>query len=791
MASLTVCIGIAVHAEPVQLAQTLRFLNAFTDPAVQTVLLPDDPDEATARALGADPAPVAVPQYPSTGAQGMAACFNRLATNSDTEVVVLIESGVLVAPAWLDRLLAALERPGCGLAGPSTNSSWNEQAITRDARADEKSIRRQAGEALRRFGTAARTLEPLYSLGDFCYAVRREVIDSIGGADEGYGVGPCWEMDYNVRAARAGFRGVWVGASYVYRSPPTQRRKRDEASNFDESRQRYQDRFCGRRLRGESASYEPRCLGDSCQHFTPHDLLPAVVPLGVSRASPMSGRVADDKPAADKRSTSRATAAQASPRKTDSAPLVSAIMPTRDRPDFAMQAVRYFLRQDYPCCELVILESGRSDLAALIPDDPRIRLVCDPGAHSIGATRNLACQHAHGEIMVQWDDDDWHGTSRISRQIAPIREGRADITALRDALIFDLPRWRFWRWSNDLHRRMFVRDVHGATLAFRRSIWQRLARYPDSSLAEHAAFLDQAVRRGARLEPLGADGLFVYVRHGSNSSQLPIAGDVPPPGWQKAVEPALPSDDRRYYLTRTDQSPSQPSSNPTPLVSCVMPTFDRRAFIPAALNYFSRQDYPALELIVVDDGTDPVADLIPDDPRIRYHRLENRLVLGAKRNLACELARGELIVHWDDDDWYARNRVSTQVAAMETGCGDLSGMRSLFFYDPAGRRAWKYSWPAAGRIWAAGTSLAYRKALWERSKFPEVANGEDTRFVWSRAVRSLADISHTDTIVAIIHRRNSVPKAVQGANWSSVAAHDIEALLGADLGLYSEMMATL
>jgi glycosyltransferase involved in cell wall biosynthesis len=786
--SLTVCIGIAVHAEPVQLAHTIRFLKTFTDPAVETVLLPDDPDEATARALGADPALVALPQYPSAGAQGMAACFNRLAANSDTEVVVLMESGVLVAPAWLDRLLAALERPGCGLAGPSTNSSWNEQAITRHARPDEKSIRCQSGVALRRFGTAARSLEPLYSLGDFCYAVRREVIDAIGAADEGYGVGPCWEMDYNVRAARAGFRGVWVGASYVYRYPPTQRRHADEAKHFDESRHRYQDRFCGLQIRGESTSYEPHCLGDSCQHFAPHDLMPVVIPLGVPRASPRSCRI-DDKNPTERRSTSTARPALAFPRTTEPDPLVSAIMPTRDRPDFALQAVRYFLRQDYPSCELVILESGCSQLAALIPDDPRIRLVSDPCTRSIGAARNLACQHARGEIMIQWDDDDWHGTSRISRQVGPIREGRADITALRDATIFDLPRWRFWRWSTDLHRRMLVRDVHGGTLAFRRSIWERLARYPNRSLAEDAAFLDQAVRRGARLESITADGLFVYVRHGSNSWQLPLADDVPA-GWQSVAEPALPSDDRRYYLTRTDQPPSDSSFNPTPLVSCVMPTFDRREFIPAALRYFARQDYPALELIVVDDGTDPIADLIPDDPRIRYHRLENRLVLGAKRNLGCELARGQTIVHWDDDDWYAHNRVSTQVAALDTDGSDLSGMRSLRFYEPAGRRAWEYNWPAPGRIWAAGSSLCYRKALWERSKFPEVATGEDTRFVWSRAARSLADVSHTHTIVAVIHRKNTVPKAPHGANWTSVASQDVEAVLGGDLRFYAAMTAT-
>src|SRR5262249_53600259 len=57
-----------------------------------------------------------------------------------------------------------------------------------------------------------------------------------------------------------------------------------------------------------------------------------------------------------------------------------------------------------------------------------------------------------------------------------------------------------------------------------------------------------------------------------------------------------------------------------PLVSCIMPTADRHAFIPRAIRQFCRQDYPERELIVLDAGQNPVLDLIPADPRIRYIR---------------------------------------------------------------------------------------------------------------------------------------------------------------------------
>ncbi|SRR5271166_2478227 len=780
-----VCVGVAVHAESARLAATISFFRAHTGPDVQLVLLPDGPDEPTAAALAEDAELAAIEQWATPEPRGMAACFNRLASRCSAGVVVLLESGALVGPRWLELLLAGLDRDGCGLAGPSTNLSWNEQGIQRGARGDVEAIRRDAAHAVRRFGAAARTLEPLYSLADFCYAVRREAIEAIGLAEEAYGVGPCWEMDYNIRAARAGFQGVWVGASYVYRSPPTRRRRDAEAATLDANRRLYQDRFCGLRLRGETTLYRPHCLGDACEHFAPNGLLPEPklrpkpAPKPALKAAPAGARpVRPAPPVPPVRPPAEPPPAIVP------MPLISCIMPTRERSDFALQAVRYFQRQDYPNTELVIIENGPPVLAASLPDDPRIQLISSDTSRSIGALRNIACQHARGEIVVQWDDDDWHGPKRVSRQVADIRAGEADITALRDATVFDLERWQFWKLSARLHRQMFVRDVHGGTLAFRRWVWERLARYPDRSLAEDAAFLDQAVRRGARLRAQSADGLFLYLRHSTNSWRLDGGQHG---GWEAQPEPDLPPEDRAYYARRCPAAPSPASGTPQPLVSCIMPTMDRRAFVPRAIEYFRRQDYPAKQLIILDDGRDLVADLVPiGDTEIVYQRLDHRMVLGAKRNLACQIARGTIIAHWDDDDWQARYRLSVQVSRLVEGGHDICGTRALRFYDPARSQAWRYEWPRGQRVWAAGSSLCYSKDLWTRSPFPEVGTGEDSRFVWSKAVRSVCDVSEADSLIAIIHPRNTVPKTVNGANWSRIPVGEVEKLLGPDLDFYRD-----
>ena len=115
-----------------------------------------------------------------------------------------------------------------------------------------------------------------------------------------------------------------------------------------------------------------------------------------------------------------------------------------------------------------------------------------------------------------------------------------------------------------------------------------------------------------------------------------------------------------------------PQTSTPPLVTCIMPTCDRHRFVPEAVRYFLRQDYPNLELVVVDDGNMPVAPLLPHDPRIRLIRLSDKKNVGAKRNIACAAAHGEFIVHWDDDDWYpARSRDAADRSPAKGSRGNL------------------------------------------------------------------------------------------------------------------------
>jgi glycosyltransferase involved in cell wall biosynthesis/GT2 family glycosyltransferase len=796
-------VGVHVHAEPARLAATLSSLERTTGDLDHVLLLPDGPDAETAAMVAALGLPVSGTDEPL----GPPACFNRLVATTDADAVVLLESGAIVAEHAIDRLVAALRaEPGHGLAGPSTNHAWNEQGAFPGTVDSPSAIARAARLAAARFGGAVRPLARLHSIADCCLAVRRDVVEAVGAADEGFGLGPCWEMEYSARAARAGFLAVWVGAAYVHRGPLTARRRREESLRFTASRERYQDALCGLRLSGArtGGEYEAHCRGEDCEHFAPRELirihrpLPAV-PAAVRPPSTPAAPAASAAPAA--------RAAPAGPphpaaTATPAGDLVSCVMPTRDRRRFALQAVRYFLRQDFPARELLVLDDGCDDLERDLPRDPRIRYERVPRGESIGTKRNRGCALARGTIIAQWDDDDWYAPDRLWAQVAPLLANRADVTALTDAVFWDLDGWQAWRASEALLQRMFrPANVVGGTLVFRRAVWERLARYPAVSLAEDAMFLRDALRRGARLESVPAAGHYVYLRHAKNSWSFQPGAFLDPGGWRRVPEPVLPPEDRTFYLAMRAGPASEPArpheqtaaqaaaahAGQLPLVSAVMPTRDRRRFVAQAVLCFRRQDYAARELVVVDDGEDPVEDLLPDDPRIRYVRLDRPMLLGEKRNLCNELARGDLLAHWDDDDWSAPDRLSRQVAALRTMGAELCGLRDQLYYEPRTDRAWRYTYPRGQRPWVAGNTLCYRRARWRRHPFAPVAVGEDTRFVWAAGESEPAALSE-DFHIGVIHPGNSSRKVTSGAYWRPVDVAAAHRLLGPDLAFYRSLV---
>jgi glycosyltransferase involved in cell wall biosynthesis len=465
-------------------------------------------------------------------------------------------------------------------------------------------------------------------------------------------------------------------------------------------------------------------------------------------------------------------------------------MPTADRRDFVPRAIRQFLRQDYPpaATELLVIDDGLDRVADLIPPDPRIRYLALDEKRSIGAKRNLACAEARGEIILHWDDDDWMAERRIRVQVEALSGAGAEVSGLPRLYFHQPDTGESWEYACPRRDRIWLA---GATLCYTKELWRENP-FPDTSVGEDTQFL--WTDRPKRLAPLDDPSLYVATLHPGNTSSKRTAV----PGWHPApgdvvlrllgeavpVEKAI--DAPRIIPIAAPSSPL-PALSTAPTVpgrvSCIMPTrADRRRFLPQAVRCFLRQDYPDRELVIVDDGGDSAASLLPADPRIVYLHLQGDHSAGHKRNLAVERSQGEIIVHWDDDDGSAEDRLRHQVEILLERRAEVCGFADetvLDLNDREGGAFWRCSPALHARMFFAdvhGRSIAYRRELWGPHRYPDRSLGEDAAFLAAvlQAGARLTRVSGAERFLYVRHADNAwsfrCGEFLDRAGWERVEA---------------------
>lgn len=232
-----------------------------------------------------------------------------------------------------------------------------------------------------------------------------------------------------------------------------------------------------------------------------------------------------------------------------------------------------------------------------------------------------------------------------------------------------------------------------------------------------------------------------------------------------------------------------------PLVSCIMPTKNRPEFVPQAIAYFLRQTYPNKELVIVDDG-DSVLDIVV--PFQKYSKAVNVhywgrpafATLGEKRNWCVDACRGDLIAHWDDDDWYGPERLALQVAAMQNADAEVCGVDAPIFLDVATGAAYQYQYRGQGGYLYSAT-LMYTRAYWARSPFPDLQVGASTPFVCgSGRLDKAAFTRHDNWYTGIGHAGNNSPKPFKASEFTRWEG-DMEARLGADWPFYESIRESM
>ncbi|SFG32874.1 glycosyltransferase family 2 protein [Pontibacter chinhatensis] len=185
-----------------------------------------------------------------------------------------------------------------------------------------------------------------------------------------------------------------------------------------------------------------------------------------------------------------------------------------------------------------------------------------------------------------------------------------------------------------------------------------------------------------------------------------------------------------------------------PLVSIIIPVYNRAAVIERALQSVHEQTYKTLEVIVIDDcSTDATQEIVKGfaDKRIVYYRLKKNSGAATARNNGIRLARGSYISFLDSDDVLEPQFVEKSLAKIEnsspdcgfvwTGCrrvknehGELSIKEEIWrpqiIESP-------YITFLHGLHIGIGCGLTFKSEVFHRSKFyfdEELKAAEDTDF---------------------------------------------------------------
>ena len=200
-----------------------------------------------------------------------------------------------------------------------------------------------------------------------------------------------------------------------------------------------------------------------------------------------------------------------------------------------------------------------------------------------------------------------------------------------------------------------------------------------------------------------------------------------------------------------------------PFVSVVTPTYNRRRFIPALIEIYKAQTYPKdrMEWLILDDGEDPVEDLFETAaktiPNIRYMRRPPKLLIGKKRNILNQEAKGEIIVAMDDDDYYVPERVAHAVTKlMAVPSVELAGSSEIYIYYSDNKKIYKFG--PYHKFHATNGTMAWKRSYSLTHSYDEtVTHAEESSFL-EKYIHPMIQLDIEKVMLVISHSENTYDK---------------------------------
>ena len=193
-------------------------------------------------------------------------------------------------------------------------------------------------------------------------------------------------------------------------------------------------------------------------------------------------------------------------------------------------------------------------------------------------------------------------------------------------------------------------------------------------------------------------------------------------------------------------------------VSVLCVTFNRQHLIPFIIYQFKNQSYPnnLMELIIYDDSKERVFPNIYDD-NINYIYSNEKKTLGAKRNKLNSVAKGDIIVWFDDDDYYFPDRIKNTVSLLNNSKQLLIGCTYTLLYDSfKSGRIFKINHKSN---YTQNNILAYKKEYLQSHRYNDSDNCNEEKYFTDDFSEHPIMMEGKSLCIHIAHRYNTVSKA--------------------------------
>jgi hypothetical protein len=199
---------------------------------------------------------------------------------------------------------------------------------------------------------------------------------------------------------------------------------------------------------------------------------------------------------------------------------------------------------------------------------------------------------------------------------------------------------------------------------------------------------------------------------------------------------------------------------PDPFVAGLFATFDRPTLAKRAMQQFYEQDYENLGM------------LTETGPQSHGRKMD---LLFAR---ACDSRGVEYCVVWDDDDLYAKNRISKLVRPMIENPFIMAVGTSLIYYrDERIGKAWLYDNATQPKSMFWIGAPAFRRSAYDAyGPWEDLKCGADLHFIRKIPRERIIDLRDPTLMICSIHDNNAAGKVPHPPAWTEVAIEELPKL---------------